>query len=234
MNIQESVNIAAYRSEESLEKYSSYHLYPIEKYLFKTYYKNEDSILDLACGSGRTTLRLFENGFTNIKGVDLSDVLIDNAKKRFPYLKFETGDYCKINEQDNSYDHILISHNGIDYAFPEENRIKAITECARVLRKNGTLILSSHNIKALHFSPYFFRHYQRILWKIKNTLVAFKDKAYVLDLGMYTFYGSPEYVVTQIENQGFKLIEERGFRLSDNSIFNTYISPYVHYVFKKI
>jgi ubiquinone/menaquinone biosynthesis C-methylase UbiE len=229
-----AVNLEAYRTDDAIEKYSSYQLYAIEKYLFKKYYKANESILDLACGSGRTTLRLYEMGFSNVKGIDLSDVLINTAKKRFPYLQFEIGSYTDIKERDSSYDHVLISHNGLDYAYPEAEREKALSECNRVLKKNGTLILSSHNIKALHFTPYFFLHWRRAVWKFQNTFNAFRDKAYIRDLGMYTFYGSPVYVIDQVARHHFELIEVRGFRMSANGLFNKYISPYIHFVFRKI
>jgi 2-polyprenyl-3-methyl-5-hydroxy-6-metoxy-1,4-benzoquinol methylase len=71
------LNKEAYRTSEAIEKYSHYGLYPNEKY-----FEKDKFILDLACGAGRTTLRLTELGY-KVKGVDLSDVLIDYARKRF-------------------------------------------------------------------------------------------------------------------------------------------------------
>lgn len=228
------VNIEAYRTEDAAETYSSYQLFPIEKYLFGKYYREDDRILDLACGGGRTTLRLHELGYKNVKGVDLSDVLINMAQSRFPYLKFEIGSYTDLGEESGSYDHVLISHNGIDYAFPESEREKAFAECHRVLKKGGTFILSGHNIKSILFTPYAFSSGSRLLWKLRNTFHGFSTKAYVYDLGMYTFYASPEYIIGRIERYGFELVEERGFRQSANKWFNKYISPYVHFVFRKV
>jgi ubiquinone/menaquinone biosynthesis C-methylase UbiE len=226
------INKAAYISEEAIEKYSTYQLYPIEKYLFSKYYKKGNSVLDLACGGGRTTVRLYELGM-NVRGSDISEPLIMMAKKRFPYISFEIGSYCEINSADGEADHVLISHNGIDYAYPEADRIRALKESVRVLKKGGTLILSSHNIKSLHFSPYYFLHWKRILWKLANTFNAFKCHAYVWDLSMYTFFGSVDYVKNQVEEMGMVCVEVVGFGLSRNPLFNIFISPYVHYVFEK-
>jgi ubiquinone/menaquinone biosynthesis C-methylase UbiE len=228
----DAINRATYSSGEALEKYTSYHLYPVEKYLFQKYYREGDRILDHACGSGRTTVRLHEMGFCP-KGVDLSDVLIGAAKKRFPHLEWEQGSYTKIAERENSFDHVLISHNGIDYVYPDGERAVTFRECRRVLKTGGTLILSSHNIKSLHLSPYYFLHFRRLWWKMVNTFQAFKDFAYVFDLGAWTFFGSPEYVIRQIEAEGFRLREMVGFRLSHHPLFNKYVSPYIHYVFER-
>ena len=223
-------NINAYRSDDAIEKYSNYGLFPNERYLFEKYFEKDKFILDLACGGGRTTLRLSELGY-KVKGVDLSDRLIELGKKRFPHIPFETGDFCDIKEQDQSIDNILISHNGLDMAYPESQRVQAIRECARVMKPGGILIISSHNIKSLHFSPYYLK--ERKLWAVKNTLKALRSKAYVKDIGMYMFYCSPRYCIKQMAAHGFQILEVIGFRASHNNFFNTYFSPYNHYVFKK-
>lgn len=223
-------NIEAYRTDEAIEKYSHYGLYPNERYLFEKYFSRDKFILDLACGAGRTTLRLKELGY-NVKGVDLSDKLIEVARKRFPDINFETGSYTDIKESENSIDNILISHNGLDYAYPENQRIKAIQECSRVIKPGGYFITSMHNIKSLHFSPYFLK--ERKIWMIKNTLRGFKEKDYVFDLDMWTFYCSPSYCIKQFRTLGFELKEIIGFRSSHNTFFNKYISPFNHFVFQK-
>mgnify|MGYP000751145590 CR=1 FL=1 len=230
MSKQSDINRDAYLSDEAEEKYSHYGLYPNERYLFEKFFSKDKFILDLACGAGRTTLRLTELGY-RAKGVDLSDKLIALAKRRFAELPFEVGDYCDIHEEDQSSDNILISHNGLDYAHPESQRLKAIAECARVIKPGGIFILSSHNIKSLHFSPYFLK--ERKIWMIKNTFSAFREKAYIMDLGMHTFYCSPKYCINQITDHGFKIKEVIGFRHSHNTLFNKYVSPYNHYVFQR-
>ena len=223
-------NIQAYRTDDAVEKYSYYGLYPNERYLFEKYFPQGSTILDLACGAGRTTLRLHEFGYT-VKGYDLSDRLIESAKKRFPNLDLHIGNYCDISEPDQSYDNILISHNGLDYAYPESARVQAIKECARVIRPGGCLIMSSHNIKSLHFSPYYLG--RRIPWMLKNSLKAFSQRSYVLDLGMHTFFCSASYCVKQFSEHGFVIKEIIGFRSSHNKLFNRFISPYIHYVFQR-
>lgn len=226
------INRLAYSTPEALEKYSSYNLYRPEKYLFEKYYKVGDSVLDLACGGGRTTVRLFELGM-KVKGEDLSEPLIEMAGKRFPYIDFEVGTYTHLRHADSSFDHVLISHNGLDYAYPTSNRRLAIQESVRVLKPRGTFIFSSHNIKSLYMSPYYFLNMKRLVWKLKNSMVPFRSEYYVLDLGMYTYFGSPELIVGQVEEFGLRCEEIIGFRNSTSPLFNKYVSPYIHYVFRK-
>ena len=146
-------NLQAFKTSTAIDEYSAYLLFPEEKQLVAKHYKPGDRILDLACGMGRTTLRLHELGFV-VRGVDASEIFIKTAQRRFPYLDLRVGSYDRIDEPDDAFSHVLISCNGIDYAFPESQRLTALRECARVLKPGGTLIYSSHNLKvaALFFA----------------------------------------------------------------------------------
>ena len=223
-------NLQAFKTSEAIDEYSAYLLYPEEKRLFAKYYKPGDSVLDLACGLGRTTLLLYEMGLA-VRGIDASEVFISTAKRRLPYLDLRVGSYAHIEELDSSFSHVMISLNGIDYAFPESQREAALRECARVLRPGGTFIYSSHNIKSLHFfSP---RYRYRILWKLRNGLRAFKDRAYVMEEGLHTLYTSREFVIRQTEKVGLALLEIVWLNMIGNALIDRYFSPYYYYVFKK-
>lgn len=231
------VNIATYRSKDLVGPLTSQcSLFPIEDYLISKYFLKDEMVLDLACGGGRTTVPLHDLGYS-VKGVDLSDVLIQAAQKKYPPVHFQVGNYCSIEEPDESVGNILISHNGIDYAFPESERIIALEECLRVLKKNGILIFSSHNIKSLYFSYFYYKPAELRKWYLKNMKYAPKVKEYILaptlGLDLWTYFGSPKYIIQQAQKIGFNLLEMKGFGLSDNYWFNKYISPYIHFVFMK-
>ncbi len=223
-------NLAAYSSQEAIDNLSIYRLFEEEKDLFSKYYKPGDDVLDLACGMGRTTLLLHEMG-VKVRGVDRSDAMIAIAKRRLPYLDLHAGSYDAIDEPDASFTHVLISHNGIDYAFPEAQRIRALKECARVVKPGGTFLYSSHNLKSMHlFSPYYGN---RKRWKLKNCLKAFRDTCYIDEEGIHTFYASAEYVVRQTEALGLKLVEMKWLPWRGSAAAARYFSPYIHYVFTK-
>ena len=94
-------NLQAFKTSSAIDEYSAYLLFPEEKQLVAKYYKPGDTILDLACGMGRTTLRLHEMGFS-VRGVDASEVFIKTAQSRFPYLDLRVGSYDRIEEPNDS------------------------------------------------------------------------------------------------------------------------------------
>jgi ubiquinone/menaquinone biosynthesis C-methylase UbiE len=223
-------NQAAYQNPQAVDDFSFYRLFPEEDYLFRRYYKRGESLLDVACGLGRTTLLLHEMGM-DVRGVDCSEIFIQTANRRLPYLDLRIGSFDNIEEPDASYSHVLLSFNGIDCAFPATHRAKAISECVRVLKPGGTFIYSSHNLKSLHwFSPYYRN---RLLWKFRNMFRAFKEWDYVLEEGVHMFYASYEFVVAQTEEMGLKLLETRSFSRFRSERIDRYFSPYIYYAFFK-
>lgn len=223
-------NLQAFKTSTAIDEYSAYLLFPEEKQLVAKHYKPGDRILDLACGMGRTTLRLHELGFV-VRGVDASEIFIKTAQKRFPYLDLRLGSYDRIEEPDDAFSHVLISCNGIDYAYPESQRLAALRECARVLKPGGTLIYSSHNLKSLHFfSP---RYRDRLRWKFRNSLRAFQDRAYVVEVGLHTLYTSADFVIRQTESTGLKFLETLWLKMVGSDGLDKYFSPYLYYVFTK-
>lgn len=227
-----AANLARFRTADSVAEYSYYSLFPEEKYLFSKYYKAGQSVLDLACGMARTTLLLFEMGLV-VRGVDRSEVFIEIARRRFPYLDLYVGSFDKIEEPDSSFSHVLISFNSIDYAFPESQRIAALLECVRVLKPGGTLIFSSHNARSLRFySPYYVR---KPLWKFRNALKAITKADYVYEDGLYTYFASSDFVVRQTEALGLRLLEMNSstFRRFGIKSLDNHFAPFIHYVFVK-
>jgi SAM-dependent methyltransferase len=223
-------NLQAFRTAEAVADLSVYRLFADEEYLFPKYYKPGETVLDLACGLGRTTLLLHEMGI-QVRGVDRSEVFIEIARRRLPYLDLQVGSYDHIEEADASFSHVLISFNGIDYAFPVSQREAALRECARVLKPGGTFIFSSHNLKSLHwFSPYYR---DRLAWKLRNCPKAFKEWDYIEEDGVHCFYASPKFTIAQTQAVGLQLLEVKGFSKFQNASVDQYFSPYVDYVFTK-
>lgn len=98
-----------------------------------------EKILDSGCANGRL-LKLLKNKKVDYYGIDLSEKLIEIAKKNFPNEKFQVADALNLPFPENFFDKVFsvsVLHN-----IPsKEFQIQYLKETQRVLKKSGLLIL---------------------------------------------------------------------------------------------
>ena len=101
------------------------------------YAREGDEVLDLGCGNGRFSQYLEK---TNYIGIDFSENLIKEAKKRFPEKKFITGNAVSLPFKENSFDKVYSI--AVIHQIPSDKlREKAMLEIKRVLKEGGTAII---------------------------------------------------------------------------------------------
>ena len=143
--------IAQYKS--GVENYSQstkeIGLWESEEYVFKKYLNHSDNILDLGCGTGRTTFPLFKMGYENIMGVDLTPDMIEKALELNDFFQtsivFKIGDAKKLGFSSAQFDAVIFSFNGLMSIPQESNRTAALVEIKRVLKNNGLFIFTTHD-----------------------------------------------------------------------------------------
>jgi ubiquinone/menaquinone biosynthesis C-methylase UbiE len=109
-------------------------------------------MLDIGIGGGRTTQH-FSPLAGEYTGIDYSAEMIAACQKRFAILpqamSLEVGDARRMTQfADNSFDFILFSFNGIDYASPSD-RLQILQEIHRVGKTGGYFFFSSHNLQGI-------------------------------------------------------------------------------------
>lgn len=102
-----------------------------------------ETVLDLGCGNGNIIGLLKKEKEARYYGVDLSDEMIQEARKRLGEdVGLETADAADLPFQDEYFDLIICNASFHHYTNPE----KAVSEMRRVLKKGGTLILGDPTI----------------------------------------------------------------------------------------
>ncbi len=107
----------------------------------------EDNILDMGCGAGRCAFGIEKLGFKSIDAIDFSPKMISAAKQvdLTSHVNFEVGDCTAINKADNTYDFAIFSFNGLMQIPMSANRLKALNELKRVVKKNQHIIFTTHD-----------------------------------------------------------------------------------------
>jgi len=98
--------------------------------------KPTETLLDVGCGSGVFCDLALKKG-AKVTGVDASELLIEEAKKRNSSISHHAGDMEDLSFQDNSFD-IVCAFNSLQYASDVTN---ALSEAKRVLKDKGRLIV---------------------------------------------------------------------------------------------
>lgn len=185
-------------------------LYAIEReWLAKYFPAPPGRILDIACGSGRTTRPLADRGY-EVHAVDISHRLLVEGRKRHPDLSFIQMDAKTLAFKDNLFDAVLFSVQGIDHLFPCDARLACLREIFRVLRPGGVFLMSTHNLigealqPILSARPRFKQALQLLRWQFNNPHLAQWYARYVDEGGeMFGYAAPPSWTRKQLEETGF-------------------------------
>ncbi|HUM04115.1 MAG TPA: class I SAM-dependent methyltransferase [Terriglobales bacterium] len=133
---------------------------PCEKLLFDRYIPAGAAVLDLGVGGGRTTAYLAPQASRYV-GVDYAEEMVRVCREKFPEFEFQQADASDLSRfRPAEFDVVLMAFNGID-SLSAEGRNRCFAECFRLLRSGGTLIFSSHNVRAVLVAPVWDR--ERVL-----------------------------------------------------------------------
>lgn len=105
---------------------------------FIQYVKPGGKVLDIGCGPGRDVKYLASQGFC-VEGIDLSQKMIDIARKNCPQSKFSRMDMKKLKPKKNSLDGIVLSFSLIHL---EKSEIpNFLNEVWQMLTDSGVVLI---------------------------------------------------------------------------------------------
>ena len=200
----EKKNLDAYSTKEGVADYERTGFYVLEEYTIDTYFTEGKKILDIGCGAGRTTYSFNEKGY-DVIGIDYAPAMIEKAKELHPNIDFRVMNACALDFEDETFDHVYFSFNGIDHIHPFPKRVDCLKEIYRVLKKGGTFAYNSHNALCLPKDRITLSLYVRNLLSLRlftGYRISFQSSGTI-----YLCYVNPFRERGRLKKAGFTFIE---------------------------
>ena len=111
----------------------------LRKFVYLVKKNGGSKVLDLGCGSGIQSKQLSEAGLS-VVGFDLSQRMINQAKKRASKAKFIAGDMTKMDFPEESLDGVFAQASLLH--IPKKLIPKVLRSIHKILKTNGVLYLA--------------------------------------------------------------------------------------------
>lgn len=125
-------------------------------------------LLMIGCGNAPFSPDLYNAGYTNLINIDLSDVVINLMKKRFPHMHWEIMDVLNMKYEDGTIPSIL-DKSLIDtlmcYTNSAVKTIEMLKEIYRVLQTGGRYVTFS--LHALDEVKAYFDRLPELDWRVR-------------------------------------------------------------------
>lgn len=209
-------------TQEKYLKIGEKGLWQSEETFIDKYFAKNSRILDIGCGTGRTTIPLYLKGY-KVVGVDITPKMIESAKKialnKNLNIDYQIGDATDLKFEANFFYNAIFSNNGWTQIPGKVNRQKALNELYRVLKPGGYFIFTSHKKR---YSPYYLFFWIKQWLKIyllkplgfNIKEIEFGDRFFSRESGgtefkekQYIHIPNINEVKKQIQNSGFKIVE---------------------------
>ncbi|MEA3273401.1 MAG: class I SAM-dependent methyltransferase [Patescibacteria group bacterium] len=238
-------------TQENYLKKADRGLWNSEKILIAKFFKPKSTLLDIGCGTGRTTIPIYKLGY-KVLGIDLVPEMITNAKKiaqeKNLAIDYEVNDATNLKYHDNSFDNAIFSTNGFGQIPSKQRRQKALEEIYRVIKPGGYFILVAHAKVKGDLSLFWFKNFLK-LYILKPLGINIKE----IDFGDYIFVrnidgvslrqtqfmhiANEAIIIKQLKQAGFNIIfTKRENEISDKNIHdqdNVYNHPPIFFVCQK-
>lgn len=140
----------AYDDPETVLRYmGGSYLWKSEEILVERFFPKAGDVLDLGCGTGRTSIPLSRKGL-HVVGMDLSFLMVKEAQleaaRNGLLVDFLQMDALSLAFKENSFDGALFSFNAMDHMVGYKGKVQVLSQILRVLKPRAPFIFSAHRI----------------------------------------------------------------------------------------
>jgi ubiquinone/menaquinone biosynthesis C-methylase UbiE len=104
--------------------------------------RGKGPVCDMGCGPGEVAHYLFLKGLDDVRGIDISRRMIEEARKLNPKIAYSVDDMLALRVPNELFAGISAFYAIVNFQYPEVERI--LKEFRRVLKEDGLLLLAFH------------------------------------------------------------------------------------------
>lgn len=169
--------------------------------------KAPDRILDIAAGTGTSSMALRGDGIT-VVAADFSKGMLEQGRKLYPELEFVFADAMKLPFKDGEFDVVTMSF-GLRNV---ENHKVALGEFFRVLKPGGRLVICEFSHVGGVFGPLYRLYLKHILPRL-SALFSKTPEAYDYLSESIAAWPNQADLKRDIEKAGFSQVKFRNLTL---------------------
>lgn len=169
--------------------------------------KAPDRILDIAAGTGTSSMALLAEG-VSVVAADFSNGMLDEGRKRYPKLEFVFADAMKLPFQDAEFEVVTMSF-GLRNV---ENHNVALKEFFRVLKPGGRLVICEFSHVGGVFGPAYRLYLKYVLPKL-SALFSKSPDAYDYLAESIAAWPNQKALKLDIEKAGFSAVKFKNLTL---------------------
>ena len=159
----------------------------------------EVKVLDMACGTGDVSIALRRKGL-DVVGADISENMLDLARKKAPGIDFRYGDASELPFADESFDAVTIAFGIRNF----DKRAQCIRELHRVLKDGGMLAIAEFSIPRNRLWRGIYTLYFKNILPAVGRLVSKQAYAYSYLPESSFDFPAPEKFRAELSEGGFK------------------------------
>lgn len=156
-------------------------------------------VADIATGTGKLAALIARKLKAEVCGIDISESMLDVARKKYSEINFIKADGEKIPFPENSFDAVTIAFGIRNF----ENPVAGLREACRIMKKGGVIAVLEFSKPSDNLFGKMFRFYFRTFIPFAGNMITGNGKAYrYLNQSALSFISGNEFL---------ELLHETGF-----------------------
>ncbi|MBN1925316.1 MAG: bifunctional demethylmenaquinone methyltransferase/2-methoxy-6-polyprenyl-1,4-benzoquinol methylase UbiE [Prolixibacteraceae bacterium] len=178
-------------------------------------------VIDIATGTGDLAIMAAKGSNMKITGIDLSEKMIDEGKKKIAKLGFEnkimliTDDAEDLKFDDNTYDAAMVAFGIRNF----ENLGKGLKEISRVLKKGSPLLILEFSKPSVFPVKQLYRFYSYKILPFIGRLISKNTRAYSYLPESIDGFISGNEVLKALEENGYSQCYYKKFTFGISSLY---------------